>query len=543
MNLTPLQGVSSPALAERYRQGDARLRDLFGSHPSIAEDWRKRAQLLDRTEAGRIEKSELASVLRDYQARLVPSEAVDRSIEELARPGSLAVVGGQQAGLFGGALLIAYKAISVIQAARHAESLLGRKVVPVFWIAGEDHDFDEANHLYVANAEGKPRRVRLDRPDGARHSVSRTPLTEEQWTAAIEQLAETLPDSEFKPGLLDRLRGYSGDAPTLTLAFARLLSEWFGPEGLVLLDADDPKLRRLEAPMFRRLIEDNESLEHALKQGEEKVGELGYSVQAPLAQSCANLFLHSEHGRLLLFREENGFADKKKLRAYSREELLALADRSPEALSNNALTRPMMQEYVLPVLATVLGPSEIAYWAGLGQAFGQFSLELPILVPRQSFTYLEPGIDKLLSKYEVTVTDIMSGGERLRDEWLQAQDKWRLEERFEEVRAGIAALYAPLLDTLAEIQPALGDLGGVNQGRLMEQIAYLEKRAADAVAKQHDVSLRQWDRMRESLWPLGKPQERTLGTLHFLNRFGPNWLKEWLNVPFDVTGGHRLADK
>ena len=84
MNLTPLQGVSSPALAERYRQGDARLRDLFGSHPSIAEDWRKRAQLLDRTEAGRIEKSELASVLRDYQARLVPSEAVDRSIEELA---------------------------------------------------------------------------------------------------------------------------------------------------------------------------------------------------------------------------------------------------------------------------------------------------------------------------------------------------------------------------------------------------------------------------------------------------------------------------
>lgn len=543
MNLTPLQGLSSPALAERYRQGDARLRDLFGSHPSIAEDWRKRVEHLDRTEAGRIDKSRLRSVLRDFQAKLLPNEAVDRSIEALAQPGSLAVVGGQQAGLFGGALLIAYKAISVIQTARYAESMLGRKVVPVFWIAGEDHDFDEANHLYVSAVDSKPRRVRLERPEGQRHSVSRTSLTGEQWNAAVEQLSAALPDSEFKPALLDRIRSFSADAPTLTVSFARLLSEWFGPEGLVLLDADDPQLRRLEGPMFRRLIEDNEALEHALRNGEEAVIELGYSLQAPSSTNGANLFVHSEEGRLLLFREEGGFSDKKKTVSYTREELLNLSEEEPELLSNNALTRPLMQEYALPVLATVLGPSEIAYWAELKPAFERFSLQLPLLIPRQSFTYLEPGVDKLLAKYGVTVEDIITRGERLKEEWLQDQDRWNLEERFDEIRAGVMGLYAPLLETLSEVEPALGELGTTNQGRVLEQIAYLEKRAADTVAKQHDVSLKQWDRMRDSLWPLDKPQERALSTLHFLNRFGPNWLKGWLEVPFDVTGGHRLASE
>ncbi|WP_168735792.1 bacillithiol biosynthesis cysteine-adding enzyme BshC [Cohnella fermenti] len=542
MNLTPLQGLSSPALAERYRQGDAQLREWFGSHPSIAEDWRKRALQLDRTEGGRADKAKLASVLRDYQARLLPSAAVDRSIDALAEPGSLAVVGGQQAGLFGGALLIAYKAIAVIQAARHAESLLGRKVVPVFWIAGEDHDFDEANHLYVAGPEGKPRRVRLDRPEGARHSVSRTSLSEEQWQAAFAGLANALPDTEFKPGLIDKLRSYSADSPSLTLAFARLLSDWFGSEGLVLLDADDPALRKLESPMFRRLIEDNEGLERAIKRGEDSVSGLGYSLQAPSAQGCANLFVHSDGGRLLLFRERDGFTDKKQVLSYTGEQLLALAEEAPDTLSNNALSRPLMQEYVLPVLATVLGPSELAYWAGLRPAFERFSLELPILIPRQSFTYLEPGVGKLLSKYEVTAEDIVTGGERLKDEWLEAQDDWQLDKRFAEARAGLEGLYAPLLDTLTAIEPALGELGVANRQRLLDQIAYLEKRAADTVAKQHDVSLRQWDRMRDSLWPLGKPQERALGTLHFLNRYGPDWLKGWLNVPFDALGGHRLAE-
>lgn len=543
MNVTPLEGLSSPSLAERYRMGEPDVCGLFGSHPSQSEDWRRRAELLDRTAGSRIERKRLADALRAYQARLAPSEAVNRSIDTLEREDALAVVGGQQAGLFGGALLIVYKALTVIQTARHAQELLGRPVVPVFWIAGEDHDFEEANHVHIASLDGQVKRIRVERPEGPRHAVSRTPISAEQWEAAVEELSASLPDTEFKPVWLERIRSQVADAPTLTVAFARLLSNWFGAEGLVLLDADDPELRKLEGPFFRRLIERNDELEAALQEGESRVRGLGFPLQAEAAPGSANLFVHADIGRTLLFKRKGRFADRKEETVFALEELLRLADDNPERLSNNALTRPLMQDYALPVLATVLGPSEIAYWGILGPAFGRFELSMPLIVPRQSFSYLEPNVEKLLEKYGVTALDIMLRGDSLKAEWLERQDEWRLEEKFAEARERFCELYAPILDTVAAVQPALAQLGETNRGKILEQMAYLENRAADALAKRHEAALRQWDRMRSSLWPLGKPQERVFGAIHFLNRYGPDWLTLWREVPYDATGGHRLVSQ
>lgn len=543
MNLTPLEGLSSPSLAERYRMGDPAVCGLFGSHPSHSQDWRLRAEWLDRTEAGRIDRQRLASALRAYQARLEPREEALRSIDRLERENALAVVGGQQAGLFGGALLIVYKALTVIQTAKHAEEMLGRPVVPVFWIAGEDHDFDEANHVHIGSLDGQVKRIRIERPEGPRHAVSRTRLTADQWSAAVEELSASLPDSEFKPALLERLRSYAADAPTLTVAFGRLLSEWFGSDGLVLLDADDPELRQLEGPFFRRLVERNDDLEAALSQGDDKVRALGWPVQAEAAAGSANLFYHGEAGRVLLFKQDGRFADRKGEASFSRDELLRLADESPDRLSNNALTRPLMQDYALPVLATVLGPSEIAYWGQLGPAFSKFELTMPLIVPRQSFSYLEPGVVKLLEKYEVTPMDIIRRGDELKAQWLERQDQWQLDEKFEAARKQFEELYGPILETVAKVEPGLARLGETNRDKIMQQIAYLQERAADSLAKRHDAALRQWDRMRSSLWPQGKPQERVYGVIHFLNRYGPDWLNLWKEAPYDVTGGHRLVSQ
>ncbi|CAM3728706.1 bacillithiol biosynthesis cysteine-adding enzyme BshC [Cohnella lubricantis] len=543
MNLTPLEGLSSPSLAERYRMADPAVCGLFGSHPSNSQDWLGRADWLDRTEANRADRSQLASVLRAYQTRIGTHEAAVRAIDSLERDQALAVVGGQQAGLFGGALLIVYKALTVIQTAKYAEELLGRPVVPVFWIAGEDHDFDEANHVHIGSIEGQVKRIRIERPEGARHAVSRTELSSEQWAAAVEELSAALPDSEFKPALLDRLREQVADAPTLTIAFARLLSDWFGSDGLVLLDADDPALRRLEGSFFRRLIERNDEVEAALAEGDSRVRSLGWPVQAESAPGCANLFVHGDAGRVLLYKQNGRFADRRGEVSFERDELLRLADENPDRLSNNALTRPLMQDFALPVLATVLGPSEIAYWGQLGPAFARLEIEMPLIVPRQSFTYLEPGVVKLLEKYEVSPLDIIRRGDELKAQWLERQDQWQLEAKFAAVRERFAELYAPILDTVAQVESGLAKLGEANRDRIMQQIAYLQERAEDSVAKKHDAGLRQWDRMRFSLWPQGKPQERIYGAIHFLNRYGPDWLELWKQAPYDVTGGHRIVSE
>ncbi|MEK0313059.1 bacillithiol biosynthesis cysteine-adding enzyme BshC [Cohnella sp. 56] len=540
MNTTPFNDGTAQSLSEAYRRGDDRVAALFGgAHCNDIEAWSRRAARLDQGAGGRADRRRLADALLAYQRQLGPAQQAVRHIEALAG-GALAIVGGQQAGLFGGALLIAYKALTVVQAAKHASQRLGRTVVPVFWIAGEDHDFEEANHLFVSPGEGEPRKVKLNRPEGPRHAVSRTPLSAVDWEIALTELALTLPDTEFKPNLLRQIRKYASDAPTLTLAFARLLADWFADDGLVLMDADDPAIRGLESEMFRALIEGGEQLSEALTAGEAAVRALGYPIQAESAPDGANLFVHAEQGRTLLFRQDDRFEDRKGGLSYTRDELLRMASERPELLSNNALSRPLMQDYLLPVLATVLGPSEIAYWASLGPAFTAFGLEMPILVPRQSFTYLEPQVEKLLAKYDVTAEQIAAEGERLKREWLAAQDTWDIEGRFAEVRAQFTRLYEPLLGTVTAVDRGLAKLGESNMELILEQIAYLEQRTSGAIAKRHESSLRQWDRMLHSLRPLGDPQERVYGIVHFINRYGMSWLAALRCIPFDVTGGHRL---
>ena len=446
MHIASLTERNDKTIAERFRQGSPEATELFGLHPSHSDHWRRRVAALDASAERRASLGGIASVIRNYHGQLPASENIARSIAMLEHGDALVVVGGQQAGLFGGALLIFYKALTVVQTARYAEKLLGRPVVPVFWIAGEDHDFDEANHVNIQAADGDVRRLRIDRPDGPRLAVSRTPITAADWQVSLQELATQLPDTDFKPELLARLEGYVQDAPTLSLAFARLLADWFGGEGLLLLDADDPALRALEGPMFRELIERNDELEQALKTGEKRVSERGFALQAEITDRSANLFLHHEQGRLLLHKDEDKFIDRKGNVVYTREQLLALTESAPDQLSTNALTRPLMQDYVLPVLAAVLGPSELAYWGILGPSFETFGFTMPLLIPRQSFTYLPHTIGKLMDRFELTIDAALHEWADRKAQWLSRQDQWNLEERFQEARSQFASLYAPIME-------------------------------------------------------------------------------------------------
>ncbi len=541
MKLISLAGPVQATLAERFRNGDPDVCALFGFHPSREEDWWRRAAFLDDTAARRADRKRLAAAIRAGYARLAAGPAAEAALRKLERPDSLVVVGGQQAGLFGGPLLVLYKALAVVRTAARAERLLNRPVVPVFWIAGEDHDFAEANETHVLAPDGEVRKIRLEGIAAGRHAVSRTPVPEAAWNEAIERLARALPDSTHKPELLRGLRETVADAPTLTVAFARLLARWFGDEGLLLMDADDPGVRRVEGPFFRELIERNEELSVALAAGEARVRALGFEPQVDVTPDGANLFVHHELGRLLLYRRDGRFTDRRGLFRADREDLVRLAEDEPERLSNGVLSRPLMQEYVLPVLATVLGPAEIAYWGLLGPAFERFGMAMPVIVPRPSFTFLDPQTASLLERYSLAPEEAIWHWEERRNAWLAGLGAWRWEERFRRVREGVAALYDPLLEALVAEEPGLRDLGRTNRERILGEIDYLERKAKALFLSRHDAALRQWDRIRAALQPLGRPQERVLGPVHYLNGLGPSWLRAWLDTDIDADGGHRLA--
>jgi bacillithiol synthase len=542
--------VSQP-LSEAYvKQSDQRLGELFHSgHPSSDDAWRNRAQYVDRTVNLRASASDVAGVLRAYNSRFGMTADVAANIDALGE-GAAVVVGGQQAGLWTGPLLVVHKAVSVLSAAKHASSVLGRTVVPVFWIAGEDHDWDEANHVMAVTDQGL-RKLSIARPDGPRTSVSRTMVSPEAWDAAIEELASELPGSEFKEGLLDKLRTIAASSGTLSDSFAHLMMLLFGSEGLVLLDADDKQLRAIEAPMFRRMLTEQDQLGDAYITASVRLKELGYSAQAAYTPGCANLFLFRpdddglglKDERVLLYRREDGsgFTDRRGEASWSREQLLGFVESRPEQLSNNVLTRPIMQDYVLPVLAAVLGPGEIAYWAQLGEAFRHFGMEMPILAPRMSFTLVEGTIAKHMLKYELTFDDVVTRFEGKKQSWLDAQDRFDIAAKFGHAKEQFEQMYTPLVALAAEVQAGLEKLGQTNMSKIIEQISYLESKASDAFRKSHEASLRHWERIGLAIWPAGKPQERALNMTAYWNRYGLDWLQRLLELSYDPRGGHRVV--
>ncbi|WP_336772707.1 bacillithiol biosynthesis cysteine-adding enzyme BshC [Paenibacillus sp. MMO-58] len=543
MNTEHYDLPSAQPLTEAYiHRTDANIDSLYGYHAGREQDWAERLKKLEELSGSRANPAELAEVLRQYNSPYTTPE-VDASIRAIAE-GAPVVIGGQQAGLWSGALLVIHKAVSIVSGAKWASEKLGRTVVPVFWIAGEDHDWDEANHTFVLNAEQELRKLTVQRPEGPRTSVSRTAVDTDSWNALLEELEQTLPHSDFKPGLLEQLRQIAGQSRSLSDMFAGILAFLFGKEGLVLLDADDPKLRRIESPMFRRIIEENDELEAAYKSAAEKVKSLGYQLQADVVEGSANLFVFNPANgdeRTLLHKRGGQFQDRKATAFWTKEQLLQLADEQPSQLSNNVLTRPIMQDYLFPVLGTVLGPGEIAYWALTGEAFRKLGMEMPIIVPRMSFTLVEGTIAKHMMKYELSFEDVAKRFEARKQTWLSEQDQLSIEERFQDVKQSFVAMYGPLLELAGSIQPGLLKLGETNRQKIVEQIEYLEAKTKDAFNKQYDASIRQLDRIALSLWPSGKPQERVINMSGYWNRYGSVWLEKLLELPFSPTGGHQLV--
>lgn len=527
-----------PLLAARYMQRDrAVIESFYEFHP---DDWEQRIKWVEAKEKTRAQRIQVAEVLRQYNQRLQQHDAVRQAIERLQNPQALVVIGGHQSSLLTGPLFVLYKALSIIKMAQEAERKLARPVVPIFWIAGEDHDFDEVNHTYIMNADFALQKISLNKPTSLRMPVSQIRLDNCAWEMVWQNLHQRLPQTEFTPNLLARLQEMVRTCSTLTESFAIILSHLFGGEGLVLLDAADPKLRAIETPMFQTLITENERLQIAYTASEQALIAQQYPLQVQRSPHSANLFFITTEGRQLLYQQNDKFHNRSGTIKQTKAQLLKNAVMSPNQLSNNVLTRPLMQEYLFPTLATVLGPGEIAYWAQTKQAFRVLGMRMPIIWPRMGFTCVEGTLQKLLHKYGVSIEDIIYSFKEKQGIWLQSQDELRIDERFTALRSEVDDKYTVLLQLLATSLPTLNQLAITNQAKVLEQIDFLHRRAKQALTKQHEVGIRHWQRMKVSLYPMEKSQERILNMLAYASRYGEDWFS-WLRAqPVLWNGEHRI---
>lgn len=525
-------------VARAFVGDSAAVSPFFGYGP--ADDESLRTRLAHLSAKGRTAPAAVAEGLREYQAFLDADPKAVGNAELLAQ-GAAAVVAGQQPGLLGGPLFTAYKAATAIILARRASALLGVPVVPVFWVASDDHDFSEFGNAWAVDHRGRLHEMRL--------AAVRGPLPAGACPVGTRalQLAGTMAEvagrgargpHRHTAAVTDRVMAAGRRSASLAEWFARLMAMLFSRHGLVLLDPRLPALRSRAAPVLAEAVERREEVARALATAAAALGARGFPA-AFAGEDQAYVFMEEGHCRIGLIWDGRCFTDR---RGQIRLSAGALADavrREPQRFSPSAALRPVVEEALLPTLCHVAGPGELAYLAQLGGVFALLGCTMPPLAPRMSMTIVPPEVAEVMARHGLSYQDVAAGlEERLRRE-LSALDDLGLAQAFAGHRAALAEAYRALAPRLAPLGPGMERLLAGNRERVLRQAAYLEAKAWQHHRRRHRALVESFRLAEGWLRPGGTMQERRLSWLPAVFRLGWEFGDLLLQAP--ATPHHHLA--
>jgi bacillithiol synthase len=465
-------------------------------------------------------RAAVVEVLREQNRRLGGDSAAEQNLDRLAG-GAVAVVSGQQVGLFSGPGYSFYKALTVARLARELTAR-GVDAVPIFWLATEDHDLAEVNECFWFTGRGVERfALPADEPGGGQR-VGELALPGE--VAALVERAVTSLDGPSADSVGAALREAYAPGETWGSAFGKLMARLLAGRGIILLDPLDTRLHRLAAPAYRRALVQSENLAGELLARGRELARAGYHAQVKFTGRSTLLFLNLDGRRLPLRRREAGFAAGETV--FSLAELDGLIDRSPEAWSANVLLRPVVQDALLPTAAYVAGPAEIAYFAQAQAVYRQLETRMPAIVPRAGFTLVSPAVARLLEKYHLEIRDVFRGRQHLRA-CLERQFLPRgLNARMDRSEAALRRLLAGLRPPLDRLDHTLTGALETAERKMLYQLEKLRRKAGRAANFRSGQLDRHEALLFDALFPRRNLQERTLCLVPFLAAQGLGLLEE-----------------
>jgi bacillithiol biosynthesis cysteine-adding enzyme BshC len=515
----------------------AALRRWYPSDP-FTMDWAKSSPELEAAHRGR-----LADALLRQSDGFDASGAVLANIERL-RNGAAAVVTGQQVALFGGPLLTLLKAATAIRKAQDATKASGRDHVPVFWLASEDHDLAEVDQVtLLSKTETETLRLglRAERPvpvgglrvDGG-NEEGRLRLE-----AELDRASELL---GWAP-VCELLRACYAPNAHLAGAFGRLISKIFAAQGLIVMDASIREFHALGAPVLREAIEQAEEIEDALLKRSEELVSGGYHAQVLVARGHSLLFLlDAETGARLPLRRLGEGQWKAGSQSYSTEDLFAILENEPERLSPNALLRPVFQDRILPTAAYIGGPAEIAYFAQSAVVYEKILGRVTPVLPRLSATLIEPAIATAMATHEVSLARMFEAKTvdalalRLGARAMPIEGKRKIAAVGNAMDIELTAL----TEYMSSMSADLARAAGVSASKMRYQMNRLRRMAA-AFEVQKEASLKKHaTAMMLNLFPDGHLQERLLGGIWFVARYGDALPELLVEHAGQECPGHRV---
>jgi bacillithiol biosynthesis cysteine-adding enzyme BshC len=484
----------------------------------------------------------LADCIAAFMDRLPASGATARSLEKLRNPQSAVVIGGQQAGLLTGPLYTIHKIITIITFAEQQEKKLGIPVVPVFWIAGEDHDYQEINHLYMKE-DDVLKKVTYPEQFENKKMASEIRFHKEIMKDWIRQVFASLGDKPHTKEMLVLLDEAADHADTLVDFFAFIVASLFQEYGLLLIDSANPFLRKLEKPHFSRLIGLNEEIARAVLSVQGDLGRMGFERAIDADENGANLFLNTENGRELLLYDpaEEVFISRGGEWRLTKEQMQAYLEEHPERFSNNVVTRPLMQEWLFPTLAFIAGPGEIAYWGELKGAFEAAGLAMPPVVPRLNITLLDRKTERDLEALNLTLEEVLQHGtEREKEQFLALMRDRHLDELLEETKDSLLRHYEKIQARIHELDQGHIRLANKNLDFHLGQIDFLKRKVDASIRRKHEAVLKKYTEVEQMLRPDGHPQERIWNIFCFLCEYGRHFIDSLVKIPYDFNGKHHV---
>ena len=451
--------------------------------------------------------------IRKYNKQIKAPPSVFENIERLAH--SPAIVTGQQPCLLSGPLFVIYKAFTAVILAERYDA------VPIFWNASEDDDISEVNHIWMINQDLE--KISLTLPDSPFVNIS---LTEDQITFLIEKITELTPPSEFREDILALIRQCSTDFSEM---FSQLLTTLFSHYGLILVE---PHIfSGLATPLFEQLIQHPVKAVELIKKAGDSLEAAGYSRQIHKSPDSCSFYLTPHHTRLSVTYDGAFHTEET---TYSQEELLLLLDDHPEWFSSTVISRPLIQDFLLPTLGYCAGPGEISYFAQMKEVYSFFGIRQPYIIPRFGATLLESKIQKVLDKYEITLIHLFNAEQTKKI--LAKQD---IEEVFSMQNHRIADILRELEKYMTSIDPNLKKTGAAARARISNEVKTLEDKTATAVKAQSTIMERQITRASENVYPQQTLQERMLNIMQYIIRYDS--LMEQLYSSFSTAQpGHHL---
>jgi bacillithiol synthase len=505
-------------LAADYAYDFRSVASFFSGDPADRAAW---ADAISRTQAYERRRDEMAAVIANQQERRQAPARAREAGRLLADGRTVAVVTGQQAGLFGGPLFTLLKALTALKLAEQVSRDHNVPAVAVFWIDAEDHDWEEVRSCTVFDEALTPRTVSLP----ARPGVEPAPVaTVGLDNSVLDVLAETeriLPPTEFRSSIMAALRRAYTPGVGMADAFGRWIEEVLGGRGLIVYDSADPAAKPRVSQVFaRELSMPGQTVKLAALAGSDLTAR-GYHAQVhALDDSLALFHLNQEDGSRRAIRQQDGrfvVGDSQ----YPAATLVTQATERPAGFSPNVLLRPIVQDTLFPTICYVAGPNELAYLGQLRGVYGHFGVPMPLFYPRATATILDSAALRFLTKYKLPLEALQAQDEAALNELLKTQIPPVVDEAFVASAQAIEAQMTRLIQTLPSLDPTLEGAARSTLERMQRDLQTLHGKMIQAAKRRDETLRRQFIHARALAFPGGHAQERTIGFVSLLNQYGP----------------------